>query len=112
MSHRSRRRRRPKPRPLLKWFIVGGIIGIAVAFFFLYALSHDMVAANYAVIFWPTSMAMLGTSEDALIKTLTIAFAFAGNFLLYGAVAALVGAIVRRLTRRSEPALTEKAAEK
>ncbi len=77
------------------------------AFFFFYAIAHELVAADYAIIFWPTSMVMLGADEGFLVKTLTIAFAFAGNFVLYGLVAAAIGAIVRRL-KRSSAVLPEK----
>jgi hypothetical protein len=91
----------------LKWFVVGGIAGVVVAFFFLYALSHEFVAANYAIIFWPTSMVMLGADEGFLFKTITIASAFAGNFLLYGLVAVMIGAVARRVKGRSHEATAE-----
>ena len=74
-------------------------MGIAVAFFLFYALSHELVIADYALIFWPASMALLSTLDGVWAETLTIAFAFIGNFLLYGLAAVIIGAIARRLGR-------------
>ncbi len=99
MPHRSRRRRSPiRKRPLFKWFVAGGILGIAVAFFLFYALSHELVIADYALILWPSSMAMLAPTDSSWAETLTIALAFIGNFLLYGLAAVIIGALAKRVS--------------
>ncbi len=78
---------------------MGGIVGIAVAFFLFYALSHELVIADYALIFWPASIALLAAHDGSSVETLTITFAFIGNFLLYGLAAVVIGAIAKRVAR-------------
>jgi hypothetical protein len=97
LPHRSRRRPSIRKRPLFKWFVAGGILGIAVAFFLFYALSHELVIADYALIFWPASLAMLAAHDGLWAETLTITFAFIGNFFLYGLAGVTIGAIAKRL---------------
>jgi drug/metabolite transporter (DMT)-like permease len=101
LPHRSRRRPPIRKRPLFKWFVAGGIVGIAVAFFLFYALSHELVIADYALIFWPASIALLATHDGFWAETLTITFAFIGNFLLYGLAAVIIGAVAKRVGRLS-----------
>ena len=83
----------------LRWFLVFGIVGLVVAFIMLYALSHELVVGDLALIFWPTSMVLLSGSDDFWPKAITTALAFGGNFVLYGFVGLLIGAIAKRLRR-------------
>ena len=76
-------------------------MGIAVAFFLFYALSHELVIADYALIFWPASIALLAAHDGSWAETLTITFAFIGNFLLYGLAAVIIGTIAKRVARTS-----------
>jgi hypothetical protein len=68
----------------------------------LYALSHQRISADHAVIFWPSSMVLLATGGDDVswANTLTTALAFGGNFLLYGLFGLLIRAVIKR-SRRS-----------
>jgi hypothetical protein len=94
-----------KPSPvsafptLTRWFLVFGVVGLVVALIMLYALSHEVVEANLALIFWPASMVLLSESDTLWVKILTTALAFGGNFLLYGFVGLIVGAIANRFKR-------------
>jgi len=103
LPRRRSRRRRVRERPWFKWFVAGGILGILVAFFVFYALSHELVIAEYAIIFWPTSMIMLSANDGFWNETLTIAFAFIGNFLIYGLLGVLIGMVVKHSRRLSAP---------
>jgi hypothetical protein len=76
-----------------RWFLVFGVVGLVAAFIMLYALSHDLVAGDLAIIFWPTSMVLISGGESLGIKTITTFLAFAGNFLVYGLVGLIIGSI-------------------
>jgi hypothetical protein len=86
---------------LFYWFLAFGVLGLAVALFLLYALSHELVVADYAIIFWPTSMVLLAANDSYWTKVLTIGFAFGGNFILYGLIGIIVGFFVNRFRRPS-----------
>jgi hypothetical protein len=90
--------RKPSLQPVVptkaRWFLVFGVVGIVAAFVMLYALSHDLVVGDLAIIFWPTSMILIAGGDSLGIKAVTTFFAFAGNFLLYGLVGLIIGSIV------------------
>ena len=88
-----------RKKPLSRWFVSFGVLGILIAFFVFYALSHELVIADYAIVFWPTSMVLLSGDDTFWSKTITIALAFIGNFLLYGLAGVIIGFMVKHVGR-------------
>jgi hypothetical protein len=88
-----------RKKRLSRWFVSFGVLGIAVAFFVFYALSHELVIADSAIVFWPTSMVMLTGDDTFWSKTITITLAFIGNFLLYGLAGVIIGFLMKRVGR-------------
>ena len=82
-----------RKRYLGRWFVCFGILGIGAAFFVLYALSHQLVVANYALIFWPASMILLSDTDGFWFKALMLAISLCGNFFLYGLAGVVIGLV-------------------
>ncbi len=90
---------KPRSPSRLRWFLVFGMVGLVVALIMLYALSHELVVADFALIFWPTSMVLLSGGDTIWVKAIVTTLAFAGNFVLYGLFGLLIGAIANRFRR-------------
>jgi hypothetical protein len=84
----------------MRWFLVAGSIGIAVAVVLTIWSSHGVVKPMVLLTLWPTSivgMANTGPFQLTVSQLLILAVMYGGNFLLYG----IVGAAAKYLTTRS-----------
>lgn len=84
----------------MRWFIIAGAIGVAVAVVLTIWSSHGVVRPAVLLTLWPTSivgMANTGPFRLTLVELLILAVMYGGNFLLYG----VVGVVARYLTTRS-----------
>ena len=88
-----------RKRHLGRWFFCFGVLGIGAAFCLLYAISHQLVVANYAIIFWPASMILLSATDGFWYKAFMLAISLCGNFLLYGLAGVVVGLIWNWIVR-------------
>jgi hypothetical protein len=83
----------------MRWFLIAGGIGVAVAVALTVWSSHGVVKPMVLLTLWPTSivgMANDGPFKLTVAELLILAVMYGGNFLLYG----LLGALARYLTVR------------
>ena len=81
---------------IIRLFFGVGCVGVLVAFcLVLFKTTNPSVL----LVLWPTSMAGMGDPETLPDQLLVGAVEFGGNFLLYGMIGAIAGAIATRFDR-------------
>lgn len=83
----------------MRWFLVAGGIGVAVAIVLTIWSSHGVVRPAVLLTLWPTSIVGMANTEPfklTMAELLILTVMYGGNFLLYGVVGAIAGYLTRR----------------
>jgi hypothetical protein len=80
----------------LRWFLVGGCIGVLAAIAILILKPTDPAII---LLFWPTSIVGIADPTGPMNQAVFGLIMFGGNFLLYGAFGAIAGIAADRLRR-------------
>lgn len=90
---------------LLRWFLITGGIGVAIALVLTVLLPSDRVPTQVALLLWPSSIVALIDPRTFWSQVMTGVLTFGGQFLLYGLVGLCFGYIiygVRRFFKRTK----------
>ena len=89
---------------LLRWFLVFGAIGLAIAIVLTFLMQSDRFPTQIALTLWPTSMVGLIDPRTFWSQLTVGMITFGGQFLLYGFVGLSIGFAIlsiRKLVRRT-----------
>ena len=84
-----------KPAHHLRWFLFGGLVGLAIALFFSTQFGQTVFPARVLLTLWPLGILLMAV-DRATVSTIVLAIVivYGSNFLLYGLLFMLISLAV------------------